>query len=434
MALSIKGRRHRAPGVERCFRKLPQQRMNKKTNETNPPGERRPVIGACAALVILVWVAFSQAIHYGFVNFDDDVYVYKNANVTGGLTGTDARWAFTHVHSSNWHPLTWLTHMLDAQFYGLNARGHHLTSILIHTATVVLLLLLLRQMTGFLWRSAFVAAVFAIHPLRAESVVWVAERKDVLSGLFFVLMLGAYVWYARRTWSLGRYLLVVLMLCFALMSKPMAVTFPFILFLLDYWPLKRFTPSEERSIPWRLILEKIPLLALSGVVCVITILAQKEAVSPLPLSLRIANAAVSCVVYLRQMIYPAGLVVLYPFPESGLPMRKIIGACFVLLAISIGAIAARRKFPWLLFGWLWYLGMLVPVIGILQVGAQAHADRYTYLPQIGLCLALTWVVAESGIRWRALNIGCCWAACPLAALALLVICARNQKHFVLAKQ
>jgi tetratricopeptide (TPR) repeat protein len=396
-------------------------------NKAVRSGERRTVVGICVALALLVWIAFGQTIHYGFVNFDDDVYVYKNPQVAGGLTRSGAGWAFTHVHSSNWHPLTWLSHMLDAQLYGLNAGGHHATNVLIHAATVFLLFLLLRQMTGFLWRSAFVAAVFAIHPLRTESVAWVAERKDVLSGFFFVLTLIAYVWYARRAWSFRRYAVVALMLSCALMAKPVAVTIPFVLFLLDYWPLNRWTLSEGRSIQWRIIYEKIPLFALSGATCVITIVAQEQAVSPLPLIARIDNAVLSYIVYLRQMVYPSGLVVLYPFPESGLPLWKIVGAVALLFAISTCVVVARRKQPWLLFGWLWYLGMLVPMIGILQVGAQAHADRYTYLPQIGLYLALAWTVAELGIRWsryRLLLSGTC-----AAVLALLVICTRHQVSY-----
>jgi len=389
--------------------------------------ERLQIVGICATLVLLVWFAFGQAIHYGFVNFDDDVYVCKNEHVTAGISEPGVKWAFTHVHSSNWHPVTWLSHMLDCQLYGLNAGGHHLTNILIHAATSILLFLLLRRMTGFLWRSAFIAAVFAIHPLRVESVAWVAERKDVLSGLFFVLTLTAYLWYARRAWSASRYLVVALMFSLALMSKPMVVTLPFVLLLLDYWPLNRFETSENHSIFCRCILEKIPLLALSGAMCLITVLAQHDAVSPLPLSLRLENAAVSCILYLRQMIFPSKLVVLYPFPEQGLPQPAIFLACYLLIAISAAAFAVRRKYPWLLFGWLWYLGMLVPVIGILQVGAQAHADRYTYLSQIGLYIALTWSIAELSARWirRRLMLN----GASAAIVMVLAVCARNQTSY-----
>ncbi|HWC58135.1 MAG TPA: tetratricopeptide repeat protein [Verrucomicrobiae bacterium] len=395
--------------------------------ETQRPRERLIAAGICVGLAALVWIAFGQAIHFGFVNFDDDVYVYKNEHVTSGATGTGVHWAFTHVHSSNWHPITWLSHMLDCQFYGLNAGGHHFTNILIHAITCVLLFLLLRRLTGFLWRSAFVAAVFAIHPLRVESVAWIAERKDVLSGLFFVLTIAVYVWYARRAWSLARYLAVVLMFSLALMSKPMVVTLPFVLLLLDYWPLNRFIASENHSLPWRCILDKIPLLALSAAMCAITVLAQHEAVSPLPLSLRLSNAAVSAVVYLRQLLFPSGLVVLYPFPEHGLPQPEIFLACGLLIAISASVFLVHHKHPWLLFGWLWYLGMLVPVIGILQVGAQAHADRYTYLPQIGLCIALTWSIAELVARWRPYQVAV--SGVSAAVVIMLVVCAHQQTMY-----
>lgn len=386
------------------------------------------VVSFCLALVALLWFAFGQASHYGFVNFDDDVYVYKNQHVSGGVTAANAHWAFTHVHSSNWHPLTWLSHMVDCQLYGLNAGGHHFTNILIHAITCVALFLLLRRITGFLWRSAFVAAVFAIHPLRVESVAWIAERKDVLSGLFFVLTIGVYAWYARRAWSLIRYFVVVLMFSLALMSKPIVVTLPFVLLLLDYWPLKRLmAPETSARFQWRCILDKVPLLALSGIMCAITILAQHGAVSPLPLSLRLSNAAVSSIVYLRQMLFPSGLVVLYPFPEHGLPHLEIFLACGLLVAISLAVFLVRRKYPWLLFGWLWYLGMLVPVIGILQVGAQAHADRYTYLSEIGLCIALVWSVAEFAVRFRRYQM----ALGSLSATVVLVlaVCAHNQTAY-----
>jgi tetratricopeptide (TPR) repeat protein len=389
--------------------------------------ERLIAIVICAALAVLVWVAFGQAVHYRFVNFDDDVYVYKNEHVSSGVTKAGAQWAFTHVHSSNWHPITWLSHMLDCQFYGLNPAGHHFTNILLHAMACVLLFLLLRRMTGFLWRSAFVAAVFAIHPLRVESVAWIAERKDVLSGLFFVLTIAAYAWYARRKWSLRRYSVVILIFSLALMSKPMVVTLPFVLLLLDFWPLNRFQASASHPFNWRCILDKIPLLALSAGTCAITILAQHGAVSPLPLSLRLSNAAVSAVTYLRQMLFPSGLVVLYPFPEHGLPRPELLLACFLLIAISATVFLARRKYPWLFFGWLWYLGMLLPVIGILQVGAQAHADRYTYLPQIGLGIALTWSVAELATRWRPSKM--ILSGASAAVVITLAICAHKQTTY-----
>jgi protein O-mannosyl-transferase len=385
------------------------------------------VCAVCLFLAAATWLVFGQTVHHEFVNFDDNTYVYENPIVQKGVTAEGLRWAFTSVHASNWHPVTWISHMVDCQIYGLNAGGHHLTNVLLHMATVIVLFLVLRQLTGFLWRSAFVAAVFAIHPLRVESVAWVAERKDVLSGLFFLLTIAAYIRYARRPWSLGGYLMVALMLVLALTSKPMVVTLPFVLLLLDYWPLKRFPRAGGGLIPLRLILEKLPLLILSGAVCAATLFAQTEAISSLPMSARIGNAVVSYVVYLGQMLDPIGLAAFYPYPERGLAPWKIAAALVVVLAITASAAVNWRRQPWLLFGWLWYLGMLVPVIGILQVGLQAHADRYTYLPQIGLYVALTWLVAErcAGWRYHRRVLG----GCSAVILAALIFFARTQTSY-----
>jgi len=320
--------------------------------------------------------------------------------------------------------LTWLSHMLDCQLYGLHPGGHHLTNVFLHTATVILLFLVLRQMTGAFWRSAFVAAVFAIHPLRVESVAWVAERKDVLSGLFFILTIGAYVRYARHPWSLIRYGLVVLLFALGLMCKAMLVTLPFVLLLLDYWPLRRAETSGK------LIMEKLPLLALAAAACVITFLAQNRVVQlaeSTSMSLRFANALVSCMVYLGQMVWPVGLAVFYPYPQNGLPERKIILAVTLLAGLSAVAFWQRRQQPWLLMGWLWYLVMLLPVIGIIQVGEQAHADRYTYLPQIGIYVAVAWLAGTWAAKWQAggLAVGSLTAA----TLAVLTVCAWKQTTF-----
>lgn len=395
-----------------------------------PPvyGNRWTVFGVCLFLAAAVAMVFGQTVRFGFVNFDDDVYVTKNPEVTGGLTWKGIAWAFTHVYSSNWHPLTWLSHMLDCQCYGLNPGGHHLTNVLLHGANVILLFLILRQMTGFLWRSAFVAAVFAVHPLRVESVAWIAERKDVLSGLFFMLTVWAYVRYVRRAGSLGRYLVVALMLGLALMSKPMAVTLPLVLLLLDYWPLNRFgealnVPGQRGNV-WRLVLEKVPLAALSGIVCVITVLAQHAAISPQPLALRLGNALVSYAAYVKQMFDPTRLAVLYPYPEYGLALGQVLASAALLLAISAVALFRRRREPWILFGWLWYIGMLVPVIGILQAGSQARADRYTYLPQIGLYIVLTWAAAEGCARWRYRRLAL--GGGSVAVVTALIFLARSQ--------
>ena len=373
----------------------------------------------CGALAVLTFAVFSPTLHHQFVNYDDDLYVYDNPVVARGLTWQGVAWAFG-IHVVNWHPLTWLSHMLDCQLYGLHPWGHHLTNILLHTATVVCLFLVLREMTGALWRGAFVAAVFAVHPLRVESVAWVAERKDVLSGLFLVLTIWAYARYARHPGSPWRYSLVLLLFALGLMSKPMLVTLPLLLLLLDYWPLGR-----EGNVR-RLMLEKLPLLALSVAVCAITYLAQSKAVHSggvFTLQARLANAVVSGVIYLRQMFWPSGLAVLYPFPASLTPVWQWAGAFLLLAALSILAWMQRRTRPWLLAGWLWHWLMLLPVLGLIQVGRQAHADRYTYLPQIGLIIALTWLLAELLAGRAALG------SLMAAAIAALAVCACRQEAF-----
>ena len=287
--------------------------------------------------------------------------------------------------------------MLDCQLYGLKAGWHHFTNVLLHTLAAMLLFLALQQMTGAVWRSAFVAAVFAIHPLRVESVAWIAERKDVLSGVFFMLTLLAYINYVRLPRVRG-YLVVVFLFACGLMSKPMLVTLPFVLLLLDYWPLDRIKGQL-----WKRVAEKIPLIALSAVSSVITFLVQKGAVGQteeLPIFERINNAIVSYVLYIWQMLWPVNLAVFYPHPENRLPLWEIVCCLLVVMCITVAAIALRKQRPYLLTGWLWYLGMLVPVIGLVQVGWQGRADRYTYLPQIGLYIAATWAVADLTALYR----------------------------------
>jgi tetratricopeptide (TPR) repeat protein len=330
--------------------------------------------------------------------------VYQNTRITSGINFANVAWAFSHVHSENWHPLTTITHMLDCQLYGLNAGWHHLTNVILHSLAVLLLFIALKQMTGALWRSAFVSAVFAVHPLHVESVAWIAERKDVLSAVFFMLTLLAYFHYTRAP-SIGRYLTVVLVVALGLMSKPMLVTLPFVLLLLDYWPLRRFAArrSTTGSQLLRLILEKIPLIALSLISSLVTFLAQRGAIGwteQLPVSERISNAFVAYVVYIRQMFWPAGLAVFYPHLENRLPVWEVSLAVIVLVGITLAAFAFKKRVPYLVTGWLWYLGMLVPVIGLVQVGWQGHADRYTYLPQIGLYIAVTWAVTDLSRSWR----------------------------------
>ena len=389
------------------------------------------VLAICILLPAMVWLVFGQTLHFGFVNFDDPEYVYKNGVVCRGLTLDGVHWAFTHSHAGNWHPLTSLSHMLDCQIYGLSAGGHHFTNVLLHTASVILLFLVLRNMTGTLWSSALVAAVFAVHPLRAESVAWVSERKDVLSGLFFMLTLGAYARYARQPESTECYLTVVGLFALGLMAKPMLVTVPFVLLLLDYWPLQRFAASPVKwfGIPRRLILEKIPLVALAVLDCAITLMVQKRSIQPaetLPLPWCLANALNSYTIYLEQLFYPVGLAAYYPHndPTNGWDPWKIILSLTLLAGISAVVFRERHRRPYLLVGWLWYLGMLLPVIGLVQAGTQAHADRYTYLPHIGLLILLVWGGAEWSVSWRHQRGIFCAGATVL--LTVLILCARNQ--------
>ena len=363
----------------------------------------------CVSLFVLTWIVFGQTLRYDFVNYDDPRYVYQNTRITSGISVANVAWAFSHIHSENWHPLTTITHMLDCQLHGLNASWHHFTNVLLHSFAVVLLFVALQRMTGDLWRSAFVSAVFAVHPLHVESVAWIAERKDVLSAFFFMLTLLAYLHYTRAP-SIGRYLTVALVVALGLMSKPMLVTLPFVLLLLDYWPLERFETRKSNSgRRWsQLVLEKIPLIALSAVSSIVTFLAQRGAIGwteQLPVSARISNALVSYVIYIRQMFWPVGLAVFYPHPENRLPILEISLAFVVLVGITAAAFVFRKKAPYFVTGWLWYLVMLVPVIGLVQVGWQGHADRYTYLPQIGLYIAVTWAVTDFTRTWRFQRMG-----------------------------
>jgi len=384
------------------------------------PTQRWLAASVCVLLAIITWVVFAQTLRHDFINYDDPHYVYENTKITSGISLSGVAWAITHIHSENWHPLTTISHMLDCQLYGLKAGGHHFTNVLLHTIAVILLFLALQGMTGALWQSAFVAAVFAIHPLHVESVAWVAERKDVLSAIFFMLTLLAYARYVRAP-SVGRYLSVALLFALGLMSKPMLVTLPFVLLLLDYWPLKRWRLTRnqrsevrgqqvglqgatlEKQSFTRLIVEKIPLVALSIISTSVTLFAQKQAIGwieQLPLAWRLNNAALSYVLYVWQMLWPVKLAVFYPHPENRLPMWEIILALTGLIAVTAGVFALRKRRPYLVTGWLWYLVMLVPVIGVVQVGWQGRADRYTYLPQIGLYILVTWAVADLSISWR----------------------------------
>jgi protein O-mannosyl-transferase len=438
-----------------------------------PEDRTRGRTAVCCALLVLATAAvYWPVLRHGFINLDDSDYVSGNPPVTAGLTWQGVKWAFTSTHAGNWHPATWLSHMLDCQLYHLRPAGHHLTNLLLHTANVLLLFGLLKRLTGALWRSALVAALFALHPLHVESVAWVAERKDVLSGFFFLLTLWAYVQYVKAKglrlkaeggvssqWSVASgsgaaatgndgprttdhglltkhqasrftfhvstfYLLSLTFFALGLMSKPMLVTLPFVLLLLDYWPLRRLQLSTLNS-QLSTVFEKLPFFALSAVSCVVTFVVQQASgatQAPPPLDARLANALVACARYLGKTLWPANLAVFYPYTPFDLGSWQVVGAGLLLAAVTASLLAyalkegrrmndqSRKGLPSasslqslacpLAMGWLWFVGMLVPAIGLVQVGLQAMADRYTYLPHIGLFIAVTWGAVAAAERRR----------------------------------
>jgi protein O-mannosyl-transferase len=399
------------------------------------------------ALIALTTTAYWEIRDHGFVSYDDDVYVVSNAHVQRGLNWGNVAWAFTTTSAANWHPLTWLSHMLDVQMFGLSPAGHHLTSLLVHVTNVVLLFLVLQVMTGALWPSALVAALFAIHPINVESVAWVAERKNLLSTSFWLLTMWAYIRYASQpAWN--KYLVVLASFALALMCKPMVVTLPFALLLLDYWPLDRLksTAAEsandkadnskkrgkevevKRAYPRRslsqLTIEKAPLLLLAALSSVITVRAQQTGgavgtTEVFPLSVRFENAVVSYADYLLDVIWPFRLAVFYPHPRAALPAWQVGLSVLVLLGITAIVVRRARRSRYLPLGWLWYLGTLIPVIGIVQVGLQSQADRYAYVPLIGIFVVITFYVGEwaKGRATRE-NRFAIAAACILIALAI----------------
>ena len=398
------------------------------------PGNHGIRLAICLLLAAITLAVFGQTIRYQFVNFDDDLYVYNTPAIKAGLTPKGVAAAFTNQHAHNWHPLTTISHMLDCQLYGLNAGGHHATNVILHTIAVLLLFWVLEQMTGTTWRSALVAALFAVHPLHVESVAWVSERKDILSAVFFFLMLLAYSRYVRAP-SVMPYVAVTVLFAAGLMSKPMLVSAPIILLFLDYWPLSRFEqPSVSRSKikasesdnqrfkTRRLFLEKIPLFVLSALACVLTFVLQKRAagaIPPLPFLWRVQNAFVSYVVYVWKTLWPVRLAVFYPHPNDTLTLWEVSFAILLLVAITAAVIVFRKQRPYLLTGWFWYLVMLIPVIGIVQVGEQGYADRYTYLSHIGLFVALVWFAIDMAtVRRSKQRVAVTTAAAVLTILVL----------------
>jgi len=371
----------------------------------------RVELWVCLLLILCTLLVYHQAAGFDFQNYDTATYVYQNRHVKAGLSMAGVRWAFTAVHASNWHPLTWLSHMLDVELYGLVPGRHHLTNVLLHVVNGLLLFLILRRMTGKLWQSSLVAAMFALHPIHIQSVAWVAERKDLLSAFFGFWSIGAYLHYVRHS-GIIRYLMVLVLFSLSLLSKPMLVTLPFVLLLLDYWPLHRFKlpgakrhPASESQLSFRpiLIIEKIPLLMASAGSCAVTVFAQQTggAVTTLeafPLTVRIANALVSYLGYIGKMIWPSKLAILYPHPGMP-PLWQPVVCGIVLLIASYAAVRLIKSRPWFFVGWFWYLGTLVPVIGLVQVGGQAMADRYAYIPFIGLYILVAWWLEALVARW-----------------------------------
>ncbi len=389
------------------------------------PLKNQFVIWIYIALALASIIAFEPVRGFEFVNYDDDDYVTENRRVREGMVHDSVVWAFTKSHASNWHPLTWMSHMLDCGLFGLKAGLHHMTSLIFHIANTLLLFWVFKKMTGAIWPSAFVAAAFALHPLHVESVAWISERKDVPSMLFWLLTINAYVEYVKLP-DRRNYLMILLFFALGLMAKPMVVTLPFVLLLLDYWPLQRFKNTVELN---GFVREKIPMFALASASCAVTFLAQQssgvmEFGKGIALNWRVANAFVAYISYIIKMIYPVQLAVLYPHPENTLPMWQVIISLIILIGISAVVIFTARKRKYLAVGWFWYLGTLVPVIGLVQVGPQAVADRYTYIPLIGIFIIIAYGAVELFAKWRYRKLLLSITAAVL--LVAMMICTRMQ--------
>lgn len=388
-------------------------------------------------LILSTLVSYWQVQHADFVGFDDELYVTENRHVQSGLTWEGAVWAFTAIEAANWHPMTWLSHMSDCELYGLNAAGHHWTSLLFHVANSLLLFLVFNRMSGAIWQSAFVAALFALHPLNVESVAWISERKNLLCAFFGFLSIAAYIRYTgtRRVIS---YFLCILFLCLGLMAKAMLVTLPFVLLLLDYWPLGRFddestakkglrrVASVARRRAVHLVTEKIPLFVPVLFACVTTILDEQrvgavQSLAYFSFPVRVANALVAYVGYVGKAVWPNHLSVFYPHPGDTLPMWRILGAALFIAGVSAFAVQTLNKRPYIAVGWFWFLGTLMPVIGLVQIGGQAMADRYTYIPVIGLFIIVSWGLSDLTLRWKHKKI----LGTVFAAIVLAVLCGRT---------
>jgi protein O-mannosyl-transferase len=386
-----------------------------------PESIRKPFATICLVLALGTFALYCPLLWHGFLNYDDPDYILNNSHVNGGLSWSGMVWAFKSGYAANWHPLTWISHMVDCQLFGLHPAGHHLVNVLFHTANTLLLFILLNYLTGAMWRSAFAAALFAWHPLHVESVAWASERKDVLSAFFWMLTLIAYAKYVKapdRTFRSSRmlyYLSALVLFACALMSKPMVVTLPFVLLLLDFWPLQRLSLS---ALP-KLLAEKIPFFALVFASCLITLSVQKHAIwstASLPFYFRLTNGLVSYVRYISKIFLPTDLALIYPYPHS-LPTGIVAATVAVLAILSIIFILQAKRFPYLVTGWFWFLGTLVPAIGFVQVGVQAMADRYTYLPSIGIFIIAAWGADDLLNSSRQKT-----SICALAGSAALIAC------------
>ncbi|MGH2567698.1 MAG: glycosyltransferase family 39 protein, partial [Bacteroidota bacterium] len=393
----------------------------------------RSELGIVLLLAVSVAVVYWQVVNHQFVRYDDDKYITDNSYVQQGFTSESVVWAFTTGHASNWHPLTWLSHMADYELFGLHPAGHLLMNVFLHLLNSIVLFLLLRSMTGALWQSAFVAALFALHPLHVESVAWAAERKDTLSALFWFVATWAYLHYARKP-TIARITGVAVLLGLGLMAKPMLVTLPFTFLLLDFWPLDRLgilgtdaRPkwSEIKPNVGNLLWEKLPLFTLVAISSNITYTVQQRggAMSgedSIAFTVRVANALVSYVEYVRMMVWPSGLAVFYPHFGETIPSWQVVGGAVLLCGITAVALRYGRQRPYLSVGWFWYVGTLLPVIGFVQVGAQAMADRYTYIPLVGLFIIVAWGAADVSTRWRKRgSILAFSSACVLVALMVV---------------
>ncbi len=402
------------------------------------------IVVLCLALALATVAIYNPVALNGFTNFDDDFYIFHNPHVIGGLSWQTVQWAFTSYYATNWHPLTWLSHALDCQLFKLNPAGHHYENVLLHAGNAILLFLLLEAATGVMWPSLAVAALFALHPVNVESVAWAAERKNVLSMLFFLLAMHAYRWYVRQT-SVGRYAVLAILFALGLMAKPEIITLPFVLLLWDYWPLRRMsgktfaetsggeigkdaTVGQESKSFRQLFLEKVPLLVLSAISGVLTFRAQAagKAMPTLAARWRIGNAIVAYSRYLGLAVWPSKLAVVYPHPGVFLPTWQVLASAALLISITI-AVVLQKDRRYLAVGWFWFLGTLVPVIGLIQVGQQALADRYAYLSFIGLFIAVVWAIAD----WaKHLNIAGVWLAVPaVLVLAVFGVLTRNQIEY-----